>query len=173
MEIVEDLPGWKAAFESGWLTTYRQTGQMNWKLYQRPRNQEAPAGRGVDLAQSRLLLISSAGAYMPAAHAPFDAENDLGDYSIRVLPSDASFAEIAYAHTHYDHAAVNADPQVLLPLLHLETLVGEGKIGALTPNMISFGGYQPDVERVLRETIPAVLAVAEKEQAHAALLVPA
>jgi hypothetical protein len=38
--------------------------------------------------------------------------------------------------------------------------------------VISFMGYQPDVSRVLDETIPAILQVAKQEQAAMALLVP-
>jgi hypothetical protein len=33
---------------------------------------------------------------------------------------------------------VNADPQVLLPIRHLEELVAEEQIGELTSNVISF-----------------------------------
>jgi hypothetical protein len=59
-----------------------------------------------------------------------------------------------------------------MPLRHLEALVREKKIGALTENMISFMGYQPDVIRVLDETIPPILRAAKEQQADAALLVP-
>lgn len=138
----------------------------------RPKNSVAPAGRRVELSRSRLALISTAGGYLPATQAPFDAANPLGDYTIRRFPSAAPLSEIAYAHDHYDHTAVDADPQVLLPLGHLAELVAEGQIGALTPNVISFMGYQPDVGRVLDELIPAIRAAVQAEGADAALLVP-
>lgn len=81
-------------------------------------------------------------------------------------------SEIAYAHDHYDYTAVNADPQVLLPLGHLAEMVAEVRLGGLTPNVISFRGYQPDVGRVLDELIPAIRAAVRAEGADAALLVP-
>jgi D-proline reductase (dithiol) PrdB len=118
------------------------------------------------------VLISSAGGYLPATQTPFAAADPLGDYSIRLIPSTTPLATIAYAHDHYDHTAVNADPQVLVPLEHLHAMVAEGQIGALTPNLISFMGYQPDVGRVLDELIPAIISAVQAEQAHAALLVP-
>jgi len=80
--------------------------------------------------------------------------------------------DIAFAHEHFDHAAVDADPQVLVPLDHLADLVSEGVIGMLTANAISFMGYQPDVSRVLDELIPTLLAAVRAEGAQAALLVP-
>jgi len=50
-------------------------------------------------------------------------------------------------------------------------MVIEGEIGGLT-SVVSSMGYQPDVSRLLGETIPAILKIALKEQADAALLVP-
>lgn len=172
MEILEERAGWRATFEAGWLRHYQETGQTDWKLYNLPRNQRAPAGQGISLGQSRLLLISSAGGYLPATQIPFDAENDLGDYTIRRFPVTTPPAEIAFAHTHYDHTAVNADQQVLLPLGHLQDLVREGHIGELAPDVISFMGYQPNIIPVLDEMIPAIVAAAKEMRVAAALLVP-
>lgn len=172
MPILEDRDAWEQAFRAGWLAHYEASGETNWKLYNRPRNQESLAGPPVDLSASRLVLISSAGGYLPADQPPFDAAHVLGDYTIRTFPSDAPLDQVAYAHDHYDHAAVNSDPQVLLPLGHLADLVAQGAIGALTPNVISFMGYQLVVTRVLDELIPAIVAAVKAEQAQAALLVP-
>jgi hypothetical protein len=173
MEIVENLDQWRQSFRSGWLAHYEQTGAADFKQYVRPRNRQAPAGPGVELSRSRLLFITTAGAYLPASQPPFDAASILGDYSLRTFPTATPFDQIAYAHTHYDHAAVDADPQVLMPLRHLEEMVTAGQIGALTPTAISFSGYQPDVARVVNELIPPIVDMARKEAAHAALLVPA
>lgn len=172
MEILEDRAGWEAAFRAGWLAHYARTGETDFKQYNRPKNSVAPGEPGVDLSESRLVLISSAGGYLPSSQIAFDAANPLGDYTMRRIPSTTSPRDIAYAHEHYDHAAVDADPQVLVPLGHLADLVAVGVIGTLTSNMISFMGYQPDVGRVLDELIPAILAAARAEGAQAALLVP-
>ena len=173
MEILENRDQWLADFREGWLAHYQQTGTIDWKRYPRPKNSVAPAGPGIDLSTSRLMLISSAGVYLPDHQRPFDAANPLGDYSIRLLPSSTPLDALAIAHDHYDHTAVNQDPQVLIPLRHLEDLVTEGVIGELAPSMVSFMGYQPDVTRVIDETIAATLRVAQAEGVRAALLVPA
>ena len=81
-------------------------------------------------------------------------------------------AQIAFAHTHYDHTAVNADQQVLLPLGHLHDLMAAGVIGALAPDVINFMGYQPDITRLLDETIPEILTAAQAMRLDGALLVP-
>ncbi|MEM7028778.1 MAG: glycine/sarcosine/betaine reductase selenoprotein B family protein [Chloroflexota bacterium] len=172
-KILEDLDGWAEAFEAGWLAHYKESGGFNWKSYNRPKNSEAPSGKGIDLSQSRLALISTAGGYLRDSQEPFDAENDLGDYTIRLFPSSTPFDAIDYAHTHYDQTAVRTDPQVLLPLRHLEAKVEAGEIGELAPSVISFMGYQPDVRRAVNEMIPAIVEAAKAEKIDGALLVPA
>ena len=173
MEILEHRDHWEAEFRAGWLAGWQQTGVPAWKKYNRPRNNPLPATPGVDLSESRLLLISTSGAYLSASQDPFDATNILGDYTIRTFPSAAPFDSLAYAHNHYDQTAVKADPQVLLPLEHLASMTAEGLIGELAPELISFMGYQPDLTRVVDALIPDILAAAKEFQVQAALLVPA
>lgn len=172
MEILENRHQWLAEYRAGWLSHLNRTGEFDWKRYNRPTNRQVPAGPGVDLKSARLMLISSAGSYLRGRQQPFDAAHPLGDYSIRVYPSSTQLGDLAFAHGHFDHTAVNQDPQVLIPLRHLEQLVGDGYIGKLSPSVLSFMGYQPDVTRVLDETIPLVLSVARSERVTAALLIP-
>ena len=172
LESLEDVAVWLLAFEQGWLNTYHETGEMDWSLYKRPTNQHAPIHSAIVLSQSRLGLICSGGFYLPASQAPFDDENDLGDYTLRLIPSNVDFADLAIAHTHYDHAAANEDRQVLLPLRHLQEMVTEGLIGEVAPHAISFSGYLPMAHRTVTELIPNVVAAAKQETWDAALLVP-
>ncbi len=173
MEIVENLEQWKNDYERGWLAHRQANGQFNWDLYPKVKNRTAPTGPGIDLAKSRLALISSAGGYLPDSQEPFDAQHPLGDYSIRLFPAGTPFLALAYTHEHYDHTAVNEDPQVLLPLLLLKEKVAQGEVGELAPSVISFMGYQPDVGRVVNETVPAIVEAAQAEAVDAALIVPA
>jgi len=172
MSILENRPEWEDGYRSGWLTHLKKTGQTYWELYARPRNRTPVPGPAIDLASSRLMLISSAGGYLRGEQEPFAATNLLGDYTIRVFATNTPFERIAYAHDHYDHAAVDSDPQVLLPLEHLRQMNAQGEIGDLTQT-VSFMGYLPDISRLLDETIPAILKVAHAEKAQGALLVPA
>jgi Glycine/sarcosine/betaine reductase selenoprotein B (GRDB) len=172
MQIIENLTQWKMDFEQGFLANFSETGEVNWKHYPKVKNLTAPAGPGIDLSQSRLLFVTTAGGYLKDSQIPFDAANVLGDYSLRLFPVTTAFEDIVYAHEHYDHAAVDEDPQVLLPLRHLEEMTAEGIIGELAPTVISFCGYHPDVTRVVSETIPPILEVARTEAVDAVLLVP-
>lgn len=173
MEILENRARWQAEFEAGWLAKWHETGKVDWSIYNRPDNKESPAGRGIDLSQSRLVLISTAGGYLPASQEPFNEMDDLGDYSVRTFGVNTPYDQIAFAHTHYDHAAVDADPQVLLPLTHLRQMVAERTIGELAPFVISYAGYQPDLTRIVDDLIPTIRDLVREQQADGALLVPA
>lgn len=173
VEILENRAAWLEQFEAEWLAHYQETGEIDWQRYPRPQNKVAPSGPAIDLTASRLLFVTTSGAYLPEIQAPFDTVDVLGDYTIRVIPTDTPLDELAFAHTHYDHAAVEADRQVLLPLGHLAQMVEAGEIGELAPSWISFMGYQPVMTRVIDETAAAILEVANTQQARAALLAPA
>jgi hypothetical protein len=79
---------------------------------------------------------------------------------------------LAFAHDHYDHTMIERDPQVALPLRHLQQISAAGRIGTLTPSVVSFVGYQPDAARTVDELVPRVLAIAKEERPDAALLAP-
>jgi len=173
MEILENKAEWVVNFENGWSSHHRETGHFDWTRYQYANNRTPISGPGIDLSQSRLALISTAGGYLPEQQEPFDAANDFGDYSIRTFPSTIALETVAHAHDHYNQVAVKDDPQVLLPLRHLEALVEAGVMGELAPSVISFMGYQPNLGRVVDELYPAILEVLKAEAVTAALLVPA
>jgi D-proline reductase (dithiol) PrdB len=173
MDVLENRDRWYSEYRQGWLAHFQQTGELDWERYQRPTNKEVPVGPGLDLGQARLMLISTAGGYLKGQQEPYDAANPLGDYGLRTFPTSTSFDQIAFAHEHYDHRAVNEDPEVLLPLRDLEIMQAAGQFGELAESVISLMGYQPDVTRTLDETIPAVISTASAAQANAALLVPA
>ena len=173
MEILENRDAWTTAYQDHWLAHFESTGKFDWKLYTYAKNRTSPGGAAIDLSRSRLMLVTSSGAYLRADQSPFDAAHDLGDYDLRLFPTATPLADLAYAHNHYDHAAVDADPQVLLPLRHLEDLVKAGTIGKLAPSTVSFMGYQPDLARVIDEMVPRICQVARDEEVDAVLLVPA
>ncbi len=172
MEILENRAEWEQTFQASWLAHFKETGETKWDIYNRPNQKIAPSGKAINLSESKLMLVSSSGSFMTDSQARYDDENDLGDYSIRLIPSDIDPTKLTYAHTHYDHTAVNTDYQVLIPLGHLHDKVDAGEIGALTEHFVSFMGYQPDISQVLDETIPLIIEAAKAEQADAVLLVP-
>lgn len=173
MSVLDDREQWLADFQAGWLKTYTDTGELDWKAYNLPKNQTTVSGPAVDLSKSKLVMITTGGFYVAGEQEPFDEPDMHGRYDIRLLPAAAAPESFAISHTHYDHTAANQDRQVLLPMAHLAEMVDTGEIGSIAPSIISFMGYQPDVTRVIDETIPAVIAACKEMEVTAALLVPA
>ena len=177
--IVENMDAWAEKFEAGWLAYVKENvigvpdASPDWDLYKGARNRTTPPGKGIDPSKSRLLLVSSAGGSLISVNEPFDAQDPISDFTIRRFPVSTPLEAIRFDHTHYDHAAVEEDPQVQLPLRHLEAMAAEGTIGELTENVVSFSGYQPDIRIVANEVAPRILDAAREEKADAALLVPA
>ena len=172
MAVLENKAAWRATFRQQWLAELEEHGVINWEIYEHPRNERAPGRAGVELRESRLLLITSAGAYLRDEQEPFDEASLYGDYTLRTFPATTSFSALAYAHGHYDPSMIQEDAQVGIPLRHLETMVAEGEVGELAPEVVSFMGYQPDSAKVVDELVPRVVSVAREVAADAALLAP-
>lgn len=173
MEIVEKLAAWSEHYKANFLAHYEATGETNFKDYEYVRNDETPSGKALDLSSSKLVFITSSGAYLKDSQAAYDAEHALGDYTTRAIPQSTPLSDLAFAHTHYDHKWIDEDTQSLVPLRLLESLQAEGKIGSLGETVVSFHGYTPDVSRIVNELVPQVVGMVKDQAADAALLVPA
>ena len=44
MAVLDDPDGWLAAYRAGWLKTYTDTGEVDWKAYNLPRNSTEAVG---------------------------------------------------------------------------------------------------------------------------------
>lgn len=172
MAVLENKAAWQAYFRRNWLAELERRGAVNWEIYQHPRNERAPGTGGVELGKSRLLMITSAGAYLRDEQEPFDEPNLYGDYSVRTFPTDTPFSALAYAHGHYDPAMIQEDAQVGIPLRHLGAMVAAGVLGEIAPDVVSFMGYQPDSAKVVDDVVPRIVSLAREMAADAALLAP-
>ncbi|ACY14528.1 glycine/sarcosine/betaine reductase selenoprotein B family protein [Haliangium ochraceum] len=125
------------------------------------------------LAACRVALVSSAGL-VPPGQPDFDERVRGGDYSYRVIDGEADLAELRECHrsSAFDHADVQADGNVALPLDRLRELAAEGVIGAVAPRHLSFMGSIPAPGRLMRHTAPEAAALLREDAVDIALLVP-
>ena len=158
---------------SCWLSTFENSGAIDWTLYSPPRNQSAPHSRGINLSQSRLMLITTAGVYCSGKQDFFNCAHPLGDYTIRQVPIATPIDDLSLAHPDLDLTYANQDPEVILPLTHLGQMVRDGFIGSLAPVYLSYSGFQPHAIRIVKELVPAILKAVKQHHAHAALIIPA
>ncbi len=88
------------------------------------------ARRAKPLAASRVALVTTAGL-VPPLERPFDPDVKGGDFSFRVIGSDASVRGLEEHHRSdtFDHTGIRRDPNVAFPLDRLRELAATGEIG--------------------------------------------
>ncbi len=90
------------------------------------------------LKESCLAIVSTAGFYLEDDE-PFDVDSARGEAGFRTIPSIIAKEKLKIAHTHYSHARVQEDINVLFPVDRLQELVESKVVGKLATNFYSFG----------------------------------
>ena len=92
------------------------------------------------LKECRLALLSSAGLVLPDQQ-PFDENFRGGDYSFREIPDDADLSQLREFHRSesFDHAGLQQDPNLVLPIQRAHELVQQGRINHQPPALVVHG----------------------------------
>jgi len=117
-------------------------------------------------------LVTTAGVHLKDDR-PFELTNRLGDHTFRAIPHDTPFAQLALSHIGYNTKKISQDINCVFPLERLRELAQEGMIGALAPQHVSFMGYIPITDPLVKGTAPAVAAQLRQDEVDLVLLVPA
>ena len=125
------------------------------------------------LAQSRLVLVSSAGI-VTSQQTPFDSAIRGGDPSIREIPSDVDVGTLNETHRSdaFDHTGIRLDPNLAFPADRLHELSAAGVIGSLNHRYLSIMGSVTAPGRLIKRTIPQVVPKLIEDQVDIALLIP-
>lgn len=120
------------------------------------------------LNESRVAIVTTAGLHLPS-QPPFDNDVRGGDTSYRVIPNDADVSTLLEAHRSetFDHAAVQADPNLAFPLDRLREM---GLPPA--PRHLSFMGSITAPGRLIAESAPEAAQLLVDDAVDVALLVP-
>ncbi|MSQ68619.1 MAG: hypothetical protein EXR83_10560 [Gammaproteobacteria bacterium] len=120
------------------------------------------------LAQSRLGLLSTSGAYALGQSAYHYKD----DVSIRALPSTTAESDLRFSHITENYLVdARRDPNCILPLAQLRALRQEGAIGELADSVFSCMGGVYSQRRVREEMAPALLEACRAQKVDCALLV--
>ena len=117
----------------------------------------------------RVALISTGGIHLKSQE-PFTPKT--GDHTFRLIPPDTHQTDLTVTHGHYDETDVRADVNCLLPMHRLEELITEGYVEAAATNHISFMGYIPDINPLMKETAPEAARILLADQVDIAVLTP-
>jgi D-proline reductase (dithiol) PrdB len=129
------------------------------------------------LSECTVALLSSAGIALKT-DLPFDQEGERqnpwwGDPSYRVLPKSATSEDVRLYHMHIDPSYAEQDLDCLFPLQRLQEMEANGRIGRTSPRHYSIMGYILNPERLLSETVPALIHDLKEDLADVVVLVPA
>jgi D-proline reductase (dithiol) PrdB len=128
------------------------------------------------LSKSKVALVSSAGLALKTDR-PFDQDGERanpwwGDPSYRVLPRNATGADVHLYHLHINpHLAVQ-DLNTLLPVQRLQELEACGEIGASADHHYAFMGYILEPRTLLEESLPAMIRQMKLEDVDIVVLFP-
>ncbi len=132
-----------------------------------PTYDDTPALSGKDLAERRVVLISTAGL-----HKRGDRPFQPGDGSYRVIPAEAPAADLVMSHisVNFDRTGFQQDHNVVFPIDRLRELVADGTIGSMASVHYSFmGAFPPEAAQPHAKHLAGLL---KADKVDAALLVP-
>jgi D-proline reductase (dithiol) PrdB len=129
------------------------------------------------LSECTVTLLSSAGIALKT-DTPFDQEGERknswwGDPSYRILPKTTTEEDVRLYHLHIDPSYAERDLNCLFPLQRLQEMEDNRRIGKMSPRHYSIMGYLLRPERLLQETIPALIQNLKEDMTDVVVLVPA
>lgn len=145
------------------------------KMYKWQRIDPVPwAVMNMPLAEARLGLVVHACMTQPD-QPPFRAEEPEFDASIRIIDSDTDPQTLVntYPGQGFDHAGLEADANLLVPLDRLHEMVERAEIGGVTERTVSLCGHLPHPRQLIDETAPQIARIFIEDRADVVLLVPA
>lgn len=126
------------------------------------------------LTACRVCLITTGGLHLKTDQ-PFNMDDPQGDPTLRVIPANATHADLAITHNYYNHADGDRDFNILLPLDRVRELAVAGHLSGVTPSHYSFMGHidGPHVATLEKEILPALIRRIQTERPDFVFLTPA
>lgn len=125
------------------------------------------------LNKCKFALITSAGLRLKTDE-PFDRSNKLGDISFREIPNQIGVQTLIEDHksSAFDHAGIEADKNLALPIDRFKELVEQQTIGLLNHRSFSFMGSILSPRKLIKDTAPQIANLLKKDKIDAVFLTP-
>ncbi len=125
------------------------------------------------LSESRIAVVTSA-AFYGAGQKPFDPAVRGGDYSYREISEDVTLETLQIGHKSdaFDHAGIERDKNLALPLDRLRELQQEGVIGEVAKRHFSLMGSITAPARLVNITAPEIARKLAEDRVDGVLLTP-
>lgn len=125
------------------------------------------------LNEARIALTTTAGFYLPSQQ-PFDQSFRHDDCSYREIPwgTPVSLLQIGQSSDAFDHAGIEADRNLTLPLDRLRELVDGGIIGEAAPRNFSIMGSIIAPAKLINDSAPEIARKLADDRVDGVLLAP-
>ena len=123
-----------------------------------------------ELAESKVVLISSGGVYLKDQQPFNPIKNDL---SFREIPKETDLKNLRISHDFYDHTDAEKDINCVFPIERMRELENEGFIGEFSEINFTFMGRIFKKNQFLNEMIPELISKLKRMKTDLAFLVPA
>jgi D-proline reductase (dithiol) PrdB len=125
------------------------------------------------LSQARIALITTAGFYLPD-QKPFDQSFRHDDCSYREIPQGTPVSQIQIGQSSdaFDHAGIEADRNLTLPLDRLNELVAGCLVGSPAPRHFSIMGSIIAPAKLISESGPEIARKLQQDSVDGVLLAP-
>jgi D-proline reductase (dithiol) PrdB len=133
-----------------------------------------PLSRPIE--DSTVALVSSAGLALKIDQ-PFDQEGERanpwwGDPSFRTLPRTTTNNDVNLYHLHVNPRIAEQDLNTFMPLQRLIELEALGEIGHSADHHYSYMGYILQPQRLLNESVPAMIRSSKQDGVNLVILIP-
>lgn len=125
------------------------------------------------LNECKFALVTTAGLRL-ANDEPYDRSIKFGDTSFREIPGDANVRTLIEDHksNSFDHAGIEKDKNLALPLDRFRELVARKTIGALNERHFSFMGSIIAPKNLIEQSAPRVAQNLKNDGVDAVFLTP-
>lgn len=125
------------------------------------------------LNELTIMIVSTSGVHLDDQE-PYNTDPSVGDATFRIIPGDVEAKQLTVTHSapkdHYNTDFPKEDINCVFPIDRLREMVENGDLGGVAEKHITMMGYSMRLNKINKETIPALVKEVVRSKADAVLL---
>lgn len=125
------------------------------------------------LHEITVMIVSTSGVHGKDQEA-YNTDPSEGDATFRIIPGDVDTSNLTVTHSapkeHYNTDAPKEDINCVFPIDRLREMVDDGDLGGVAEKHLTMMGYSMRLNKINKETIPALVKEVVRSKADAVLL---
>lgn len=125
------------------------------------------------LHEMTIMIVSTSGVHLKDQE-PYNTDPSEGDATFRIIPGDVDINDLTVTHSapkeHYNTDAPKEDMNCVFPIDRLREMVDDGDLGGVAEKHVTMMGYSKRLNKINKETIPALVKEVVRSKADAVLL---